>query len=104
MEFSAALQELRNKLFALDKCTVNVDWDSDKSICGSALQPSLSDLMQMALTGCRIYNDAYHKIANSLKCLNVRTAKSLNELTDSLRDVADDRVNHIIAMTQYCYD
>lgn len=97
-------QNLRNKLIVFEKSTSDFDWYNENTKSGSAFQPRLSNLLQMAHESWKYYSDIYQNIMNTYKKLNVRNSLSLNKLEDSLKlhDSTLQRITLIIGLTQYC--
>lgn len=95
---------MKNKLHTLERSTVNIDWDNPKLIRGSAVHPSLSDLLQLAYSGWRLYQDMYQNFTNILKSVDIRNTNSVKNVNFVIKEPHLKQINEIIALTQYCYD
>lgn len=101
---NALNQILHNKLVAFEKSTSDFDWYNDDIRTGSAFQPRLSNLLQMAYESWKYYSDMYQKISSAYKNLNISNALSIQKLEDSLKtdEEKQKRINYILGLTQYC--
>lgn len=98
--------DLKNKLANLERATVDLDWDLNLPVIkGSAIQPPLDKILQMAYEFWMFFSSASKNVNNKIKTLNVRDQKSVDEFQKSfslnLELQGHNKVYTILALTQY---
>ncbi|KAF5304441.1 hypothetical protein FQR65_LT07971 [Abscondita terminalis] len=94
---------LKNKLFTLEKTTLELDWDQDNALIkGNAIQPPLSKILIYGLEFWQFFNKHLQNISDNFKRLDLMCEKSVASFASSfVIDFEETCVRYLIALTQY---
>ncbi|RZC42773.1 hypothetical protein BDFB_009502, partial [Asbolus verrucosus] len=102
-KLSKSNNDLKNKLFTLEKSTLDLDWEKKTELIrGNGTQPSLSRLLQDGLAFSIFFSKCGRTINDHFKEIDLNDEKSVKELQASFDvDLNSKVVTNLIAITQY---
>ncbi|CAH2008950.1 unnamed protein product [Acanthoscelides obtectus] len=102
-QLNKSVQDLKNKLSLLERCTLDLNWESNSQLIkGSPIQPPLSLILDKGYEFCLYFSKAMKVINERLKNINVRDEDCMKQFEESFNvSLEEDCVRKCLAIVQY---